>query len=49
MLTGYSDAALQQQAQAMGVCAFLTKPVAVDTLLPRMEAALRDFALSKCG
>jgi response regulator NasT len=43
MLTAFSDDALRQQAQEMGVSGYLIKPVDQEMLLPRLKAALTAY------
>lgn len=40
LITGQPDAAVQQEAEALGVVAFLRKPVSVDSFLDAVDAAL---------
>lgn len=43
MLTAFSDESYREQANRIGVCGYVVKPVDQLTLLPQMEAAWRAF------
>ena len=43
MLTAFSDEAYQRQAEAIGTCGYVVKPVSRDSLLPALRKALEKF------
>jgi len=43
MLTAFSDEAYRQQATELGACAYVLKPVTVETLMPQLKAAYHKF------
>jgi response regulator NasT len=43
MLTAFSDGVYQEQAQQIGTCGYVVKPIDRDTLIPQLEAALESF------
>jgi AmiR/NasT family two-component response regulator len=43
MLTAFSEQGFREQAQDIGVCGYIIKPIDQDTLIPQLEAALSSF------
>jgi AmiR/NasT family two-component response regulator len=44
ILTAFSDEEYQQEAQAIGTCGYVFKPVTAAILLPQLAAALQIFS-----
>jgi len=44
MLTAFSEEEYRQEAQAIGVCGYIVKPVTAEILIPQMAAALQKFS-----
>src|SRR5579884_604559 len=44
MLTAFSDEEYQQEAQKLGTCGYVFKPVTAALLLPQLAAALQKFS-----
>jgi len=45
MLTAFSDEEYQKQAEELKLCGYVLKPVTTESLIPKIEAAIRNFAL----
>jgi two-component system, response regulator PdtaR len=43
MLTAFSDEAYRQRAAGAGACAYIVKPVTVETLVPQLKAAYQKY------
>lgn len=43
MLTAFSDEGYRQRADRLGACAYVLKPVTVETLMPQLKAAFHGF------
>jgi response regulator NasT len=43
MLTAYTEAKHQQEANAIGTCGYVIKPVTAASLLPQLATALKNF------
>ena len=46
MLTAFSEETYQQQAQKIGACGYVVKPITKDSLLPQLKKALDKFTKS---
>jgi YesN/AraC family two-component response regulator len=45
MLTAFSDEEYLQEAQKIGTCGYILKPVSAETLVPQLVQALQKFSL----
>jgi two-component system, response regulator PdtaR len=43
ILTAFSDEEYRKQAEDLNVCGYVLKPITTETLLPRIENAMRNF------
>jgi YesN/AraC family two-component response regulator len=46
LLTAFSDEEYQQEAQKIGACGYILKPVTAEILIPQLAAALQKFSQS---
>ena len=44
ILTAFSEQSYKDQAQQIGVCGYIVKPIDQETLIPQLEAALTAFS-----